>query len=232
MNYKIAICDDLEADRQYIAALAAKWAADAGHTVQIDTFVSAEDFLFHYAGKKDYDILFLDIEMGAMDGVTMAKQLRGENDTVQIVFVTGYSDYISEGYDVAALHYLMKPVKEEKLCFVLDRAAEKLAKNERILNLELSGEMVRVPICQIRYAEVFGNYVTVHALSDYTVKMTLGRLEEQLDDRFYRAGRSVLINLTQISRVSKTEIRLTDGTAIPLPRGAYDGVNRAIINMR
>ena len=232
MNYKIAICDDLAADRQYIAALAVEWAANAGHTVQIDTFISAEDFLFHYAEKKDYDILFLDIEMGVMDGVTMAKRLRGENDTVQIVFVTGYSDYISEGYDVAALHYLMKPVKEEKLCSVLDRAAEKLAKNERILNLELSGEMVRVPLYQIRYAEVFGNYVTIHALSDYTVKMTLGRLEEQLDDRFYRVGRSVLINLTQISRVSRTEIRLSDGTAVPLPRGSYDGINRAIINMR
>ena len=232
MNYTIAICDDLEADRQYIAALAAKWAAKAGHTVQLDTFVSAEDFLFRYAEKKDYDILFLDIEMGAMDGVTMAKRLRRENDTVQIVFITGYSDYISEGYDVAALHYLMKPVREEKLCSVLDRAAEKLAKNERVLHLELSGEMVRVPIYQIRYAEVFGNYVTIHALADCTVKMTLGRLEEQLDDRFYRAGRSVLINLTQISRVSRTEIRLVDGTAIPLPRGAYDGINRAIIGMR
>lgn len=231
MNYKIAICDDSEADRQYITALAAKWAVNAGHTVQIDTFVSAENFLFHYAEGKDYDILLLDIEMGAMDGVTMAKRLRRENDTIQIVFITGYSDYIDQGYDVAALHYLMKPVREEKLCSVLDRAAEKLNKNERILNLELSGEMVRVPVYQIRYAEVFGNYVTIHALSDYIVKMALGRLEEQLDDRFYRVGRSVLINLTQVSRVSRTEIRLTDGTAVPLPRGAYDGINRAIINM-
>ena len=231
MNYKIAICDDSEADRQYIAALAAKWAANAGHMVQADTFVSAENFLFHYAEEKDYDILLLDIEMGVMDGVTMAKRLRRENDTVQIIFITGYSDYIDQGYDVEALHYLMKPVREEKLCSVLDRAAEKLAKNERILNLELGGEMVRVPIYQIRYAEVFGNYVTIHALSDYTVKMALGRLEEQLDERFYRVGRSALVNLTQISRVSKTEIRLGDGTAIPLPRGAYDGINRAIINM-
>ena len=74
--------------------------------------------------------------------------------------------------------------------------------------------------------------MTVHALTDYTVKMTLGRLEEQLDDRFYRVGRSVLVNLTQIVRVSRAEIRLGDGTAIPLPRGAYDGINRAIINMR
>ena len=133
---------------------------------------------------------------------------------------------------MAALHYLMKPVKEEKLRSVLDRAVEKITKNERVLHFESGGEMVRVPIFQIRYADVLGNYVTVHARTDVTVKMTLGELEKQLDECFYRVGRSALVNLTQISRVTKTEIRLSDGTAIPLPRGAYEGVNRAIINMR
>jgi hypothetical protein len=232
MKYKVAICDDSDADRRYIMDMVRSWASAAGHEVQIDGFPSAESFLFRYAGESDYDILLLDIEMGAMDGVTMAKELRKSNDTVQIIFITGYSDYISEGYEVAALHYLMKPVNEEKLCLVLDRAAEKLAKNERVLNFEVSGEMVRVPIYQIRYADVLGNYVTVHALTDVTVKMTLGELEKQLDERFYRVGRSALVNLTQISRVTRAEIRLNDGTAIPLPRGAYEGVNRAIINMR
>lgn len=232
MKYKVAICDDSDADRRYIMDMVRSWASAAGHEVQIDGFPSAESFLFRYAGESDYDILLLDIEMGAMDGVTMAKELRKSNDTVQIIFITGYSDYISEGYEVAALHYLMKPVNEEKLCLVLDRAAEKLAKNERVLNFEVSGEMVRVPIYQIHYADVLGNYVTVHAQTDVTVKMTLGELEKQLDERFYRVGRSALVNLTQISRVTRAEIRLNDGTAIPLPRGAYEGVNRAIINMR
>ena len=229
MKYKIAICDDSDADREYVLNMVNRWAAGAGYVVHTDTFNSAENFLFHYAEESDYDMLLLDIEMGAMDGVAMAKQLRQSNDTVQIVFITGYFDYISEGYEVAALHYLMKPVKEEKLCSVLDRAAEKLVKNEKVLTFEIGGEMVRVPIYQIRY--VFGNYVTIHALTDTTMKMTLGELEKQLDERFYRVGRSTIVNLTQISRVTKTEIKLADGTAIPLPRGAYDGVNRAIINM-
>ena len=92
--------------------------------------------------------------------------------------------------------------------------------------------MIRVPIYQIRFADVSGNYVTIHAFSNITVKMTLSELEKELDERFYRVGRSAIINLTQISRVTKTDIKLADGTAIPLPRGAYDGINRAIINMR
>ena len=232
MSYRIAIVDDSSADAEYVRGILNVWANSRHLSIHAEVFTSAESFLFHYAEESDYDILLLDIEMGAMDGVTMAKQLRKSNDTVQIIFITGYSDYISEGYEVAALHYLMKPVKEEKLCSVLDRAAEKLSKNEKVLNFEIGGEMVRVPIYQIRYADVFGNYVTVHALSDVTVKMTLGELEKQLDERFYRVGRSTIINLTQISRVTKTEIKLSDGTAIPLPRGAYDGINRAIINMR
>ena len=173
MNYKIAICDDSDADRNYVSDLAARWAANRGHTVQIAQFPSAENFLFRYAEENDYDILLLDIEMGHMDGVTMAKKLRRDNDTVQIVFITGYSDYISEGYEVAALHYLMKPVKEDKLCSVLDRAAEKLSKNEKVLHFQIGGEMFRVPIHQIRYAEVTGNYVTIHAAQCLTVKMTL-----------------------------------------------------------
>ena len=231
MNYNIAICDDSEADRKYIYDMVDEWALVQGHSVHITTFESAENFMFCYDDRKDYDILLLDIEMGDMDGVAMAKKLRKQDDNVQIVFITGYSDYIAEGYEVAALHYLMKPVKKEKLLSVLDRAVEKLSKNEKVINMELVGELVRIPIYQIRYADVLGNYVTVHAAQEYTFKMTLSDLQKELDERFLRVGRSCIVNLTQISRVTKTLIKLSDGTEIPLPRGAFDSVNGAIIKL-
>ncbi len=231
MNYRIAICDDVETDRRFIADMVNDWTQKKGYIAKIDNYSSAENFLFNYTDH-DYDILLLDIEMDDMDGVTLAKKLRRSNDTIQIVFITGYSDYIAEGYDVMALHYLMKPVKEEKLFEVLDRAVDKLAKNEKTINLDAKGEMIRLPIYQIRYAEVFGNYVTIHAIDKITVKMTLGELGKMLDERFYRVGRSVIINLTVIQRVTKDVIKLNDGTLIPVPRGAYDGINRAIINLR
>ena len=177
MNYKIAICDDSGADRQYVLNMVRAWASSAGHTVHIDDFPSAESFLFRYAEESDYDILLLDIEMGAMDGVTMAKELRKSNDTVQIIFITGYSDYISEGYEVAALHYLMKPVSGEKLFAVLNRALEKRKREERCLNLELGGEIVRIPFYDIRYLDVRQNYVTIHAKAEYTVKRSLNEFE-------------------------------------------------------
>ena len=214
---------------QFVQGILNSWAEQRQADIRAEVFPSAEAFLFRYAEDKEWDILLLDIEMGAMDGVTMAKRVRQDNEAVQIVFITGYSDYIAEGYEVAALHYLMKPVNREKLLTVLDRAMEKRKQEERCLNLETYGEMVRIPFYEIRYLDVRQNYVTVHAKADYTVKRTLGDFEKELDDRFCRVGRGMILNLKFIQRVTKTEVRLSDGTVLPLPRGAYEPLNRAII---
>ena len=229
MVYRVAIVDDSETDAQFVRDLLIDWSENRQLGIQAQIFSSAESFLFRYAEDKDWDILLLDIEMGSMDGVTMAKRVRRDNEAVQIVFITGYSDYISEGYEVAALHYLMKPVSREKLLTVLDRAIEKCRQQERCLILESAGELVRIPFYEIRYLDVRQNYVTVHAKDDHTVKRTLGDLEKELDNRFFRVGRSMIVNLSFIQRVTKTEVRLSDGTVLPLPRGAYEPLNRAII---
>ncbi len=231
MIYNISICDDSDIDRDYLSGLVRRWADRGEHGVLLSLFSSAESFLFQYEENPEVHILLLDFVLGDMDGVTMARELRRENETVQIIFITGYSDYISEGYEVEALHYLMKPVKEEKLWSVLDRAAEKLHRDEQVLTLEIGGALIRVPIRQIRYLDVQGNYVTVHGREDYTLKKTLSQLEAELDERFFRLGRSAIVNLTCISRVTKTEVYLKDGSVIPLPRGAYEKINRAIIRM-
>ena len=229
MAYRVAIVDDSVTDARFVEGILKDWAGEKQTAIQAEVFSSAESFLFRYAEDKEWDILLLDIEMGAMDGVTMAKKVRAHNEAVQIVFITGYSDYIAEGYEVAALHYLMKPVNREKLMTVLDWALEKRKQEERCLNLELSGEMVRLPFYEIRYLDVRQNYVTVHAKGDYTVKRSLNDFEKELDHRFHRVGRSMILNLKYIQRVTKTEVRLSDGTVLPLPRGAYEPLNRAII---
>lgn len=231
MSCKIAVCDDSAADRAYMRDLVGRWAAAGGRSMELAEFESGEQFLFSHGEDALFDILLLDIEMGELDGVALAKRLRSASDTLQIVFTTGYSDYIAEGYEVSALHYLMKPVREEKLFAVLDRAVEKLRKDERVLVFEIGGELVRVPIYQIRFIDVHQNYATIHAAEDYRVKKPLAELQALLDERFHRVGRSAVVNLTMIRRVSKTEIILSTGEVLPLPRGAYEGVNRAIINM-
>ena len=206
MAYRAAVCDDSAADADYVRGIVAHWAEQRGIALECRAFSSAEQFLFCYAEDKNFDLLLLDVEMPGADGVTLAKMVRQENEAVQIVFITGYSDYIAEGYDVAALHYLMKPVRPER-----------------------SGEMIRLPLYEVRYLDVHQNYVTVHARQDYTLKRTLAEFEAELDEQFFRVGRGMILNLKQIRRVTKKEVVLADGTVLPLPRGSYEPLNRAII---
>ena len=89
---------------------------------------------------------------------------------------------------------------------------------------------MRLPLSAIRYLEVSHNYVTVHAGRDYSVKRPLAELEKGLDSRFFRVGRSFILNLAFVRRASRTEAELTTGERIPLPRGQYEKLNRAIID--
>lgn len=229
MPYKIAVCDDNEAHARHIEGLTFQWARQNGAQVTIRFFPSAEAFLFAFEEEKDFDLLLLDVEMGGMDGVSMARVVRQEDEHVQIVFISGYADYIAEGYEVSALHYLTKPLNQEKFFAVLDRAAKRVRQSEPQLTLELAGETARVAMEQIRYLEVFHNYVTIHAGRDYTVKRTLSELETKLDGRFFRIGRSCILNLGYVRRATRQSVELTDGSVIPLPRGQYEKLNRAII---
>ena len=227
--YKIAICDDSSADTLYLQNLVSMWAKNIEEKVEIQTFLSAEAFWFQYEADKSFDILLLDIEMAEMDGVTLARNVRSGNQEVQIVFITGYNDYIADGYEVEALHYLLKPVQEEKLLAVLERAMVKLARNEQTLTLETPDGIVRVPLYEIRWIEVQRNYVTIHAAEDYTIKKPLSEVEEELDEGFMRTGRSFIVNLKQVRRIGRTEVILADGSMVPMARGYYEKLNRAMI---
>lgn len=229
MKMNFAICDDNSIDSSYVKELVIEWSNDKRYQVNINVFSSAEVFLFHYVDNKEYDVLLLDIEMGNMDGVTLAREIRKSNKSVQIIFITGYSDYIADGYDVEALHYLMKPIKKEKLFDVLDRAVLKLIQNEKHLVINTSDEMLRISLNKIIYIDVDRNYITIHTNKDYKIKKTLGEIEKELDERFFRIGRSCIVNLKYINRVTKTDVYLVTGTTLQLPRGMYDPLNKAII---
>jgi len=226
----ISICDDDITQVRHLRNLAKKWASERNIALLISDFFSAESFLFAYADDKTADILLLDIQMAEMDGVAMAKEIRKSNRAVQIIFITGYMDYILDGYDVEALHYLLKPVDNTKLFAALDKAAEKLAYADRAIFIPHAAEFLRLPLAAITHIEVMHNHTTIHANQSYTIKKPLRELEKSLDSSFFRCGRSFIVNLRHIQRVTKGEIHLKNGNIIPLARGFYTDLNRAIID--
>ena len=127
MTYHIAVCDDEAEQAERLRSIAEAWAEKCGVTCRTDCFPSAEALLFAYADDADFDILLLDVEMKEMSGIRLAKRLRADGCKAEIAFITSHFEFVTEGYEVDALHYLVKPVAAEKLCEVLTRAAERLA---------------------------------------------------------------------------------------------------------
>ena len=230
MKYKIAICDDESTQRDYLQEIVTAWAQKTHRLVDLKQYAHAEQFLFDYEEEKDFDILLLDIEMPGINGIDLAKRVRRENTSVQIIFVTGYYDYFSDGFDVSALHYLIKPVSDRKLYPVLDKAADNLAYRQRSVLISTAEADIKVSLADITYVEAENVYVVVHTVQgNYRMRQSLAKFAGQLDDTFIKVHRSYIVGLKYIKKITRTEITMLSGDTVPISRGMYDEVHAALV---
>ncbi len=227
----ITICDDNAQERGYIKSLVLGWAEQSGTEAYVREYPSAQSLLFAYEDESP-DILLLDIEMPGMNGVELAKKLRARRQTAQIIFITGYPDFIAEGYEVEALHYLLKPVSPEKLSEVLYRAAVKISQTEKKILVPHDGGEIALPLSEIHFIEAQRQYCVIFAASgEYRLKTPISELETRLDGYFLRVQRSFIVNLREVLRINRTELILKSGAAVPISRGMAKTVSKKIIEL-
>jgi len=228
MMIRFAICDDEPLLREYIASLVTTWSTDTQYTVRLSAFESAEGLLDSLEDDHVFDILLLDIQMGKMDGIQLARHIRQLNEHVVIIFITGVADYIMDGYDVSALHYLLKPINETKLFETLDKAVKKIATPDRSMLFDVSGTSVRVPVRDVYFVESFAQYSDVSLKDELLrIRTPLFKIEEELGDVFVRCHRSYLVNLEHIDRITKTDAVLDNGKHVPISRRMHADVMSA-----
>ncbi len=226
---RIAVCDDEEKFRVQAQKLIDKLAGSLD--VIVDAYDDGRKLLAAF-DKNPYDVLFLDIEMPAMDGITLAKKLRERSDDIYIVFLTGHVEYALEGYEVNALRYLTKPVQEDKLRevlrFVMDKSTSK-----RQLMIREDGEEILINVSDIIYLEAQNQYVMIYTTNgEHLVRYNIGDFEEQLkNDGFFRAHRGYLVSLAKVKKLVKSEI-LMDGMdgelSIPVSRSNVKPLKEAL----
>lgn len=119
----IAICDDEKIVRLQIKGLIEKQKADGN----LELYETGEELL---AVGKHFDVVFLDIQMEGMNGIDTARALREQNEETVLIFITGIKEYVFDAFDVAAFHYLLKPIEENKFMEVFDRAVKEAEKRK------------------------------------------------------------------------------------------------------
>lgn len=233
---KLAIIEDEQAHRELLAAYLRAWSAERGVPLCIEDFSSAESFLFAWEEERDIDVLFVDIQMKEMNGMDMARRVRRQDPDIAIVFTTGIADYMEEGYEVEALHYLLKPISREKLGQCMDRVLERGGRGRFIL-VQTGEETQKLAVERVMYVEARGHGCVV----EYTVRSgetlqieateSISELAGKLEDcGFVKCHRSYLCRIGGIQRIDRTELLLDNGSRIPVSRRMYAQVNQAFIH--
>jgi DNA-binding LytR/AlgR family response regulator len=228
----ISIVDDENTQTLLLSNLVKQWAYGNNKPISVQTFPSAESFHFAWCQDHSFDILLLDIQMQGMNGVELAKEIRKSDEKLCIIFITGLADYIESGYDVSALHYLLKPVNEGKLFACLDKACSRISIEQPTIVVTSQGQTIRILQREIIFAEASAHYVQLLTTAcSHEIKMNISELEKMLaKNLFIRCHRSYIIGIRYISKIGKTDLTLDNGKTIPVSRRLYHEVNQAFIN--
>ena len=229
----IAVCDDEKNQLEYLSNVIKKWADVMNKQCTLSLFESAEEFWFEY-GKNRFDIAVLDIQMSGQNGMELAKELRKLNDKISIIFVTGISDFIGEGYNVYAVNYLLKPIDENRLFEALSAASERnnvFSDNKKVV-LEIDGETIAIYEDEIEYLEAFSHSTSVYTESGaLEVQSGMNAVMAKFSaDKFVKCHRSYGVNLKCVKLIKKYEVLLDSGKTVPISRRMYNDVNDAFIS--
>ncbi len=217
---RIGICDDnMEARITLRAAL--ERALDRRRTEGMFFEFSSGEGLIRWLENHtgEMDLVFLDIKMGDLNGMDTARRLRASNEDIQLVFVTGYDEYVFEGYTVGALGYLLKPPKQEHLDDVLDRAAAALLRERDSVFLCRSRDaLYRIPKKRIQY--FYSERRRVVCVTEARTYVFYGKLDEtaqNLGEGFVRIHQRYLVRAGAVDRVEGSLVFVGD-EILPISR--------------
>lgn len=233
----ISIVEDCKEHSEMIRHYIEEWGIERGEKVFVSQFADGEKFLFHNEDTNNIDAIFMDIQMPGISGVELARKIRERNQEIAIVFTTGIDDYIEEGYELEATHYLMKPVSADKVRLCLDKVAKKEKKKEKYIVLNGDEGAFRIAVSSIWWVSAMGHNVILgiednqHSVKRVTARNSMGELEKELlkDNSFQKTHRSYIVNLRFVKSITKTDIIMDNGDKIPLSRRMYRNVNESFI---
>ena len=136
---RIAYCEDEPAQRSRMELLLHTFAERKRLPLTVEAFSDSAAFLFQYPDSYPFDLIFLDIDLGGMDGMALARKIRETDSEVPILFLTNHREYVFEGYEVQAFRYLLKPVTEDTLFPLLDELQSCADRKSRICCFHLAG---------------------------------------------------------------------------------------------
>lgn len=225
----IAMCDDekifLNTLKEYYETYKTKKHID----LQLTQFSCGEDLISNY--RLDFNIIFLDISMTGMDGISTAKKIREFDPKVIIIFLTSLIKYGLVGYSLGAFNYIIKPISYKKFEAEMDKAVAACQDLERhYVTLKNTEGFFKLYVNDIKYIDTYNRRTMVHTKNkDIICFYNMRELENKLElFGFIRCHSGYIVSVNYIESVEKLTITLTTGERIPISQQKRKEVMKSI----
>lgn len=219
MNLRVAVVEDDDRSARDLADHLQRYEKSRPVRFQVTRFTDGADLVDRY--RSSFDLIFLDIEMLELDGMSAARKIREVDSEVMLIFVTNLAEYAIRGYEVGASDYLLKPLEEFGFGQRLDRIlGRRLTENRTWIVVATKGREARFASDDLLYVEVADHQLVYHTrIGDFSTRQSLASVERNLDgDQFARCNQCFLVNLAYVESVRDGQV-LVGSNWLPISRG-------------
>ena len=226
--YRVAIVEDEAGYREQVRDYIEKYGEEHHLTFEIVLYEDGREIVAD--AEHVFDIIFFDIEMGEMNGMEAAGEIRRRDENVVIVFITNMAQYAIEGYSVGALDFVLKPIDYYGFSFRMTRALERVKRKETLeIVLQTATGIRRVDSGDIWYVEIDKRILYFHTNSGrYSMRGTMQKAEEMLRDyHFVKCNHWYLVNLKYVTEI-QDNIVMVAGNPLEISRRNRTAFVRAV----
>ena len=230
---RIAICDDMPEFLKEANSLVTAWKKD--HDIAVIELFSDGDSLIEAHIQNPFHIILLDIVMPLINGIDTAAQIRKNDKSVKLVFLTSSPEFAVESYSVHANGYLLKPIEKSKLYACLNELYTSINDNSKYILIKNTPTVHRIDLNSIEYAEAQGKHVIFFLSDNSQIKSSepFYIYDNMLtaNDGFFKCHRSYIVNIYRISKYTPKEITMRSGCRIPISRNSHKAFETAYFEL-
>ena len=227
----IGICEDELHYRVNIKDMLGDILSTYSINYKIYEFSSGEELLRNYP--KDLDILIMDIQMKIINGMDTARKIRDFDQNLEIIFMTSFSEFMQEGYEVKAYRYILKPISERKISRnILPCINEIMKKKNNYLTINVKNYVDRIKIDSIVYIETDRPNILIYTNDNkYTTKMSISKIDKILREHgFFRCHNSYIVNLKLVESMNSNTLKIGE-KYIPISKYRVKELKLALTNI-
>ena len=227
----IGICEDELHYRVNIKDMLGDILSTYSINCKIYEFSSGEELLSNYP--KDLDILIMDIQMKIINGMDTARKIREFDQNLEIIFMTSFSEFMQEGYEVKAYRYILKPISERKISRnILPCINEIMKKKNNYLTINVKNYVDRIKIDSIVYIETDRPNILIYTNDNkYTTKMSISKIDKILREHgFFRCHNSYIVNLKLVESMNSNTLKIGE-KYIPISKYRVKELKLALTNI-